>query len=441
MKRGSILLFKKISLTLILILVLYTIGRISVVSYDSYRHIPRQPYLQMQTYDSIRIKWQSPKSEIGCVKYGKDKADTKICESIQTNKHTITVNGLEEGHTYIYEVFSDSLDIDNTNRRFTTLHKDKQKKQNIWIIGDSGQAGPGQRQVLQSMQTYMKDKALDMWILLGDNAYRSGTQEQYTKALFEPYKELLKDYVPWAVIGNHDARRWAFYDIFDFPSEAESGGIPSHNKKFYSIEQGDLHILMIDSETTDLSKDSELLKWLEKDLQANTKKWTVAIFHHPPYTHGGHNSDNPRDSHYKFSMTGRLFLVRENIIPVLEKYDVDLVYSGHSHVYERSKLIHKHYQDSTHFNQKLHVVQDNSNTYCKNLEKTPYAGTVYTVMGSSSKLDKGSLNHPALPIAYEKMGSVILEVTPEALHSSFISINGKIEDSFSLYKKESCSNL
>lgn len=392
----------------------------------------------MQTYDSIRIKWQSPQSEIGCVKYGKGSADIKICEKTETDRHSIDLNGLDEGSAYIYEVLSDSLKIDNSNRHFNTLHKDKHKTQNIWIIGDSGQVGEGQLQVLQSMQTYMKDKALDLWLLLGDNAYRSGTQKQYTKALFEPYKELLKSYVPWAVIGNHDARRWAFYDIFDFPSLGESGGTPSENKKFYSIEPGDLHIVMIDSETTDLSADSELVQWLEKDLQSNTKKWTIAAFHHPPYTHGGHNSDNPRDSHYKLSLTGRLFLIRENIIPILEKYDVDLVYSGHSHVYERSKLIHKHYQESSTFEQKLHVVQNDEHTYCKSLEKKPYAGTIYTVMGSSSKLDQGSLKHPALPVAFGKIGSVMLEVTPEYLKSSFLNVNAEVDDSFTLYKKKSC---
>lgn len=429
---------KKTSLFLLLLILLYATGRISVLAYDSYLHIPRQPYLQMQTYDSIEVKWQTLKSEIGCIQYGKLSADTKICEKAPTDGHSIRVKNLEEGSSYRYKVLSDSLQIDNENRFFTTLHKDKQKPQNIWIIGDSGQSGPDQLKVLKAMQDYKQGKAPDLWLLLGDNAYRSGTQKQYNKGLFEPYAELLKTNVPWAVIGNHDARRWAFYDIFDFPSLGQSGGTSSNNKKFYSLEQGDLHILMIDSETTDLSKDSELLQWIEKDLNANTKKWTIAVFHHPPYTHGGHNSDNPSDSHYKFSMTGRLFLLRENIIPVLEKYDVDLVYSGHSHVYERSKLIHKHYQDSTHFDTKRHIVQDDNSSYCKKLEKTPYAGTIYTVMGSSSKLDQGSLNHPALPISFEEMGSVLLEVNEGYLRSSFLNIDGKIKDSFTLHKKKRC---
>lgn len=386
----------------------------------------------MQTEHSIMLKWQTPQSEIGCVSYEKSGITKEVCEEESVKKHKITLDGLEVGSRYSYSVSSASLDIDNTGRAFTTLHKDKEKTQYIWLIGDSGEAGPGQLEVLHQMQAFMKGKALDLWLLLGDNAYRSGTQKQYNAALFEPYKELIKNYVPWAVNGNHDARRWAFYDIFEFPAEGESGGLASHDEKFYAIEQGDLHIVMIDSEKSDLSKESALAQWLEKDLKANSKKWTIAIFHHPPYSDASHRSDNKRDS------SGRLFAVRENIVPILEKYDVDLVYSGHSHDYERSQLMHKHYEDSSHFDKKLHLVQESKNSYCKTLEKMPYGGTIYTVAGSSAKADHAKLEHPAMPFAFEKMGSVVLEVDKAYLKSSFIDIDGNISDSFTLYKKETC---
>ena len=432
-------LFKRISYILLFIILAYIIGRLSVVTYDSYVHLPRQPYLQMQTLNSIMIKWQSPKHEIGCVQYGKKEPLKKVCEEEATNKHQLRLEGLEEATRYRYSVESDSLKIDNENRFFTTLDKNITKTQYIWLIGDSGKKGKPQAQVLQSMQTYMKDKALDLWLLLGDNAYKSGSQKQYNKTLFGPYKELLKTLVPWAVIGNHDARRWAFYNIFDLPDLAQTGGIASQTEQYFALEKGDLHILMLDTETTNLDKDGALAQWLEKDLKANTKKWTIAIFHHPPYSDASHKSDNPRDSHPKLSMKGRLFAVRENILPILEKYDVDLVYSGHSHAYERSWLMHKHYQDSSYFKRSEHIVQDSNNSYCKPLRKTPYAGTIYTVAGSSAKLDQARLQHPAMPFSFENLGSVILEVKEDTLTSNFIGINAEVIDSFSLHKKRDCS--
>jgi len=431
-------ILKKILLTLLIIIILYAIGRLAVVSYDSYVFLPRQPYLQTQTDNSIRIKWQSPQSEIGCVKYGLKTTSNTLCEKEATKSHSLTLKGLQADTTYLYEVSSDSLQIDNTNRHFKTLSHSKEKTQYIWIIGDSGDTGKGQADVYEAMQTYMQDKPLDLWLLLGDNAYRSGSQKQYNKAFFTPYAHLLKTNVPWAVIGNHDARRWAFYDIFDFPMQSESGGLPSGSEKYYAIDSGNVHLIMLDSETTDLNPGSKLFTWLEKDLQANQQQWTIVALHHPPYTDGGHNSDNPRDSHYKLSMQGRLFLVRENLLPLLEKYDVDLVFSGHSHVYERSKLMHKHYQDSTHFDPKKHLIQESQNSYCKAKEKAPFAGTIYTVMGSSAKKDQGRLKHPALPFAFSELGSVILEVNEESITSSFINDKAEVKDSFTLTKKEHC---
>jgi len=409
--------------------------------YDSYIFVPRMPYLQMQTKDSIMIKWQTPEAEIGCVEYSLKDISKKACEDKESRYHTLTLQNLEEGSTYTYKVLSKSLKIDNSNRSFKPLHSDLNTTQNIWIIGDSGKAGPGQNNVYQAMQNYMQDKPLDLWLLLGDNAYRSGSQKQYNKAFFKPYKELLKSTVPWAVIGNHDARRWAFYDIFDFPTEGETGGVPSGTEKFFALEQGNLHILMLDSETTDLSKNGEMAKWLEKDLKANNKLWTIAVLHHPPYSDGGHNSDNPLDSHSRFSLEGKLFSIRENIIPILEKYDVDLVYSGHSHGYERSKLLHKHYGTSDTFDKDKHIIQDNNASYCKTLEPKPYKGTIYTVAGSAAKLDHGRLEHPALPFSYESLGSVMLKVTPNSLESKFLDSEGKIKDQFILYKQEDCSSF
>jgi len=267
-----------------------------------------------------------------------------------------------------------------------------------------------------------------MWVLLGDNAYKSGTQKQYNKALFKPYKKMIKKFVPWAVIGNHDARRWAFYDIFDFPTKGESGGIASGSESFYSIDNGNLHLVMLDSETVDRGADGEMARWLKKDLQANTKPWIIVAFHTPPYTDGGHHSDNDYDSR------GRMKDMRENFVPIFDHYGVDLVLGGHSHDYERSKLIVGHTGKSESFDAKKHIVQNSDNSYIKPLKRVANSGTIYQVCGSSSKLDKAELNHPALPFSMQVMGSLIIDITPTTLTSKFLTIDGEIADQFTIRK-------
>jgi 3',5'-cyclic AMP phosphodiesterase CpdA len=155
----------------------------------------------------------------------------------------------------------------------------------------------------------------------------------------------------------------------------------------------------------------------------------VTLLHHPPYTKGSHNSDNKWDS------GGRLIEVRENILPLLESAGVDLVLSGHSHLYERSDLINCHYGLSTSFKTDYVRLKSNSSEYKKqNAGLTAYNGTIYTVLGSSSKVDNGPLDHPAMPHALKEAGSLVIDINQARLNAYFINQDGKIKDHFEITK-------
>ena len=185
---------------------------------------------------------------------------------------------------------------------------------------------------------------------------------------------------------------------------------------------------MLDSETEDRSANGKMAQWLAKDLAQNKKNWTIVAFHHPPYTDGSHKSNNPKDS------GGRMKEMRENFTPIFDKYDVDLVISGHSHVYERSRLMANHTGISKRFDEALHVKQPDLHTYTKSLAKTPNSGVIYIVDGSGSKADSGTFNIPELPIGYSASGSVILEITPTTLSEKFLTDNDVVKDSFTITK-------
>lgn len=407
---------------------LYGIGRFGVNTYDSHVFVPRAPYSVLQTQDSITIKWNSPEFEVGSIEYGffPDLLDKTLVDARKTKKHSITISGLNECTKYYYKVSSSSMSIDNVDRSFKTLCKAKDS-QRLWVIGDSGKAGDDQTKVYNAMLDYIGHdfNKLNMWVLLGNNAYMKGSQKQYNESFFKPYKELLKRYTPWAVIGNYDAKRWAFYNIFDFPTKGESGGVPSGSEKFYSLESGNLHLVMLDSEMYRVDKNSDLVLWLREDLKKNTKPWVVVALHTPPYTDGGQNSD----SRSKFKK------IRESLVPIFDEFGVDLVLSGDSHSYERSKLMVEHIGKSDSLG-KHNIVQDAKSCYTKSIKPTKNSGTIYQVCGSSSKLDHATLMHPALPFAYDQMGSLIIDITPTTLSSKFLSINGEILDEF-IIKKES----
>ncbi|MEJ2468872.1 MAG: metallophosphoesterase, partial [Campylobacterales bacterium] len=293
-----------------------------------------------------------------------------------------------------------------------------------------------QQAVKKEMLKHLHGRKVDTWIMLGDNAYTDGTQEQYNRGMFNAYPEMFKTNVLWSVIGNHDAHRLAYYDIMEFPTHGASGGTASGSEKYYACEQGNVHFVMLDSQTADRSADGDMARWLERDLKANTKLWTVAVFHHPPYTKGTHDSDRVKDS------GGRMVQMREHIVPILEKYDVDLVLSGHSHVYERSDLMHGHYGYSNTFDPSQHVIGSETNDYAKCKTKTPQGGTLYIVAGASSAgrygINPFSRLHPAMKLGYFTDGSLLLRVKGERLRGEYVTNEGTVLDRFSLVKRSDC---
>ncbi len=138
--------------------------------------------------------------------------------------------------------------------------------------------------------------------------------------------------------------------------------------------------------------------------------------------------------------------MRQNFLPILEQHGVDLVLSGHSHAYERSKFIDGHYGSSGTFNSSM-VVQagsgrtDGTGAYTKTATgPLPFAGAVYAVSGASGQISGGSLNHPAMFISLNVLGSLVLDVDNNRLDVQYLDNNGARRDYFTLLKGNGTSN-
>ncbi len=176
--------------------------------------------------------------------------------------------------------------------------------------------------------------------------------------------------------------------------------------------------------------------WIKADLAANKNKdWVVAYWHHPPYTMGSHNSDTESE----------LVKMRTNFISLLENNGVDLILCGHSHDYERSKLMKGHYGLEATFNEATHNLSTSSGKYdgsansCTYLKDSLHTldGTVYVVAGSAGQLSGTQAGYPhnALPFSNASAaGSLVLEFDGNRLDAKFVTTSGSIGDKFTIIK-------
>lgn len=442
---------KRAGLFLLVLIALYAVGRPTQIWLDGFYSGVREPYLQMMSSHAVSLRWQSKQPSIGVVRYGEqaNELNNSVKENLSVEEHEVRLTQLKPATKYFYSVGNESEEnFKGQDFWFKTApelkgQKNKTEAVRFWVTGDQGYANVIQDQVRDAMLNWVKqnprsadsthaagsNSSIDFWVTTGDNAYPSGSNKQFQAGFFQPYKTILRNTPVWPAYGNHDARRWVFYDLFTFPTKAQSGGIASGTEHYYSFDYANIHIMMLDTEKSDLDIDGDMVNWLKKDLQATKQQWLIAFSHHPPYTKGSHDSDNKWDSR------GRMIKLRENIVPILEKAGVDVLLSGHSHMYERSGLMNCHYGSSSTFNPAMVAMNIGNNQYLKQENNiSANSGTIYTVIGSSSKVDSGPLNHPAMPHSLKEAGSMIFDVNNNILKAYFINKSGEVKDQFEIRK-------
>lgn len=423
--------------------------------------ITRGPYLQLATPTSMVIRWRTDVTEASVVRYGLDPKQLTLSaksEGIST-EHIVHLPKLQPNTRYYYVPLT-SNDKPATTATPAVVSEDSAPKglissfvtppvpgpaqpTRVWVLGDPGTKSTEQSGVRDGYYKFTGTRATDLWLLLGDNAYPDGTDSDYQKAIFEMYPQTLRTSPVWSALGNHDARSansvtqsGVYYDLFTFPTRGQAGGVASGTEAYYSFDHANIHFISIDSQDSDRSADGAMAQWLRADLAATTRDWIVAFFHHPTYTKGTHDSDKDSDS------AGRMNDMRATILPILEAGGVDLVLTGHSHVYERSYFIDGHYGKSTTWDPSF-IKQpgdgrpSGKGAYTKPRARTAHAGEVSIVTGSAGHASSKPvpLNHPAFFISLNEAGSSVIDIDGLKLDFTFLNEKGEIRDSFTIQKQ------
>ncbi|MEM8712483.1 MAG: metallophosphoesterase, partial [Planctomycetota bacterium] len=154
----------------------------------------------------------------------------------------------------------------------------------------------------------------------GDLVDRGSTRSDWTETFFPNMRPLIEHAPLVPVLGNHEQDAKLYYDLMSLPAP----------ERWYSLDYGHAAFFMLDGNRS-LDDQSEQLRWLKKALAESKATWRFAVLHQPPYTS---DSNDYGDTALEASTQGDLNV--RNIVEVLEKYGVDLCFSGHVHDYERT---------------------------------------------------------------------------------------------------------
>ena len=428
--------------------------------------VSREPYLQLATAHSITIVWRTMGKIAPRVSYWRKNEQPRIVPSsaIQVRvapdvvnepqgpklhsspdgvyQYEATIFHLSPSTTYYYAISDgqERLFGNDESHQFTTYpERGVAAPVRIWAVGDSGTGEEPQAQVHRGMLklTSEQRRPIDMFLHVGDMAYSDGTDEEFSKKFFAVYAPTLSHVVCWPTQGNHEGHTskgidgvGPYYDAYVVPTRAEAGGVASGHEAYYSFDYGAMHAICLDSHDLDRRQTGAMARWLKADLEKTKADWLIAFWHHPPYSKGSHDSDTEVE----------LIEMREQIMPILEDHGVDLVLTGHSHIYERSMLIDGAYATPTVAD---NVILDDGDgdpngdgPYRKSPGLTPHAGAVQVVTGHGGADLGRKGTSPVMKRVFLEHGSCLVDIDGQKLTGTMLSVAGEIRDSFEISKRD-----
>ena len=184
-------------------------------------------------------------------------------------------------------------------------------------------------------RAYREHPDLDFAVIGGDLVNSPGELPQW-EAFLEACDVFAK--LPLATVaGNHEGvhSNYTYQKLFALPDDAEED---QSGEEFYSLDFGNVRMLMMDSSflteerRQSMGKDAwakeeqRVEAWIRSRTGSCEKPWLAAVIHHPVY--GMHDEDTVSPQ------------IRRLWAPLLETGGVRIVFSGHQHLYQRTRSIH-----------------------------------------------------------------------------------------------------
>ncbi len=237
-------------------------------------------------------------------------------------------------------------------------------------IGDNGTGDSPQYEIAQQMTKLHSAFPFDLVVMLGDNMYGSQKPADFVRKFEQPYAPLLSIGVKFqASLGNHDTPEQIFYKPYNM-----------NGQRYYTYARNNVRFFALDSTLMDRKQ----VAWIDTALRDSREDWKICYFHHPLYSNAARH--------------GSSVDLRILIEPIFVKYGVNVVFSGHDHVYERLQ---------------------------------PQKGINYFVSGAAGQLRPGNMRRSSQTAASfdQDYSFMAVEVSGTEMYFQSISRTGKTVDS------------
>ncbi len=417
-------------------------------SASSLNRFEREPYLQNYTHEgAIHLLFTVKYPTQVRVYYGNHKTSLSLHSSdlMVREDHDLVLKHLKPDIEYFYKIEAFDrkrgwLPLHEGLKSFVTPnHLPFNHEFSAWILGDPGTYKASnfqklfkntEKNILNSLESFDKDLP-DMVFTLGNNAYHNGSKEDFDRAFFGVFGDLMQKIPFYPLFGKHDfgnieekqvysvscpEPKGVFFDLFHLPEEGDAGGIASKTEAYYSVDYRSVHFVVLDTMGLQCNLE-EMMNWLDKDLATvPDEKWTIILSHHPITERF---FKNPKKLDHIFQDVENRY--KSRLMKIIDKYKVDFMISGHYHRYQRTfPLIQGDIRSS--FN--IRVSEANAARYERG------EGTIFMVAGTSGsawenqKLDKARLTSF---VSY-KPGGIVIKASPQIFKLFYIGEGPQILD-------------
>ncbi len=307
-----------------------------------------KPYLQDAEPSSIRIMWETNRSEESIVEWGTSPKLGKKTKGIafpinysEARVHEVQLTGLEKQTMYYYRVRTEKAVSDIYQFKTPPEAHDHQAFQLAAMSDmqiDSNNPEKFAEIVQDGILHYLEHEFdgsvpenLALVMIPGDLVSEGGQYYQWKEHFFDPAQDLFSEVPVYPVIGNHERNSRYYFKYFSLPKN----GSPEHDEHWWYKDYGNVRIIGMD--TNEEYQNRTQLSWLD-DVLAKTREneeidFVFAQMHHP------HKSELWLDGEEDY--TGQ-------IVKKLEAFSTEtgkpsIHFFGHTHGYSRGQSRdHKH---------------------------------------------------------------------------------------------------